>query len=400
MNAQIWVGAIAAFAIAPAWAQDSTLDQAIEATYPIVNLRLRSEWVDQTGIPENATAVTLRARLGFETGSFWKTTLLADAELVTPLDTDYNSTVNGKIRYPVVADPEDYALNRLQLTNTRLAGTTIVLGRQRLTLDDHRFVGDVGWRQNEQTFDALRITNKSIDKLTLDFAYIDQVNRVFGRDSPVGRYRGDSWLANAAYQFPVGKLSGFVHLLDFNAAPTDSTRTYGLRFAGDHSVNGILIAYSATIASQHEYAGNPLRFQNDFYAVELGATWRKVTLAAGTEILEGNGTKGFTTPLATLHKFQGWADKFLTTPPNGIDDRYVTLTYAVKPLGIFDALTASASHHRFSSQRLSIDYGSESDFLIQLKHKRFTAVLKYADYAAERFAKDTNKLWLQLEYAR
>jgi hypothetical protein len=356
--------------------------------------------VDQTGIPENATAVTLRARLGFETGPLWKTTLLAEAGLLLPLDTDYNSTVNRKTRFPVVADPENYALNRLQLTNTSLPGTTITLGRQRLTLDDHRFIGDSGWRQNEQTFDAVRITNKSVDKLTLDFAYIDQVNRVFGRDSPVGRYRGDSWLASAAYQFPAGKLSSFLHLLDFNEAPTDSTRTYGLRFAGERPVRGLKVSYSATFASQQQYAGNPLRFRDDFYSLELGATWRQFTLAAGTETLGGNGTKGFTTPLATLHRFQGWADKFLTTPPNGIEDRYLTLTYAVKPSRIFDAIALSASHHWFSSQRLSIDYGSESDFQVQLKLKRVTAVLKYADYAADRFATDTQKLWLQLEYVR
>jgi hypothetical protein len=400
MRADFWIGAIAALGITPAWAESATLQQAIDATRPIVNLRLRSERVDQTGIAENATAVTLRARLGFETGQFWKTTLLAEGVLLWPLDTDYNSTVNGKARFPVVADPEIYGLNRLQLTNTSLPGTTIALGRQRLTLDDHRFIGDSGWRQNEQTFDALRITNKSVDKLALDFAYIEQVNRVFGADSPVGRYRGDSWLANVAYQFPAGKLSSFIYLLDFKQAPSDSSRTYGLRFAGERPLHGITIAYSATYASQQNYARNPLRYRDGYYALELGATWRQLTLAAGMETLEGDGAKGFTTPLATLHKFQGWADKFLTTPPNGIDDRYVTLTYAKKPLGIFDGLTASASYHRFSSERLSINYGFESDFQVQLKMKQFAAVLKYADYVANGFATDTRKLWLQMEYVR
>lgn len=78
----------------------------------------------------------------------------------------------------------------------------------------------------------------------------------------------------------------------------------------------------------------------------------------------------------------------------------MTLSYVWKPPRIFDAVTASASHHWFSSQRLSIDYGSESDFQVQFKLKQLTAVLKYADYAADRFATDTRKLWLQLEYVR
>ena len=70
--------------------------------------------------------------------------------------------------YPVVADPESYEINRLQLTNTSIIDTTITLGRQRIVLDDHRFVGNVGWRQNEQTFDALRVVNKHIPNLTID----------------------------------------------------------------------------------------------------------------------------------------------------------------------------------------------------------------------------------------
>ena len=47
----------------------------------------------------------------------------------------------------------------------------------------------------------------------------------------------------------------------------------------------------------------------------------------GIEYLEGNGTIGFSTPLATLHKFQGFADVFLTTPASGITDAYGKLGY-------------------------------------------------------------------------
>ena len=48
---------------------------------------------------------------------------------------------------------------------------------------------------------------------------------------------------------------------------------------------------------------------------------------AGYEVLEGAPTGGlaFVTPLATLHKFQGWADKFLATPASGIEDAYIAV---------------------------------------------------------------------------
>jgi len=389
--AALGMGAAHAAGVAPAL-------NAMRETKPIVDLRLRAESVDQDGMSEDAEAVTLRARLGFETGKAWNTVFLADSDLLWPLDGDYNSTVNGKTAFPVVADPETYEINRLQLTNTSIPGTTLVLGRQRFNFDDQRFVGNVGWRQNEQTFDALRVTNKTIRNLTVDLAYSDQVNRVFGKESPVGRYHGDNYLANVAYQMPVGKLTGFAYLLDFDEAPRDSSQTVGLRLAGERPVKKIKLAYSLSYATQQEYAGNPLDYEDDYYAFELIGTFRQYSLGGGVEVLEGDGVKGFTTPLATLHKFDGWADKFLTTPANGLERRYVTLGYVKKGLGMLDTLSANAVYHDFQSQRLDADYGSEIDLQLQAKWQRFNFMLKYADYDTRGFATDTGKFWVQADF--
>ena len=116
------------------------------------------------------------------------------------------------------------------------------------------------------------------------------------------------------------------------------------------------------------------------------------------EVLEGNGVRGFSTPLATLHKFDGWADKFLTTPPNGLERRYVTLGYTTKGVGFLETLAATAVYHQFDSNRLNLDYGSEVDLQLQAKYQRFNFLLKYADYNADRFATDTHKYWVQLDY--
>ncbi len=366
---------------------------------PIVDLRLRSESVDQRGMPEAADAITLRARLGFETGKAWNTNLLAEADLLCPFDTGYNSTVNGKTMFPVVADAETYELNRLQLTNTSVPDTTLTVGRQRINLDDQRFVGNVGWRQNEQTFDSVRVVNKSIASVTVDLAYVDQVNRVFGKDSAAGRYNGANYLANVSYQLPaLGKLTGFAYLLDFREAPRDSSETYGLRFTGERPVRKIKVAWLASYARQQEHANNPLRFEENFYTIELTGTFRQYSLGAGLEVLEGDGVRGFSTPLATLHKFDGWADKFLTTPPNGIERRYLTLGYTTKGVGVLDTLSANAVYHQFQSNRLEIDYGSEVDLQVQAKWHRFNGLLKYAGYHADRLATDTTKYWLEINY--
>jgi hypothetical protein len=345
-----------------------------------------------------ADALTLRGRIGFETGRAWNTSLLAEADLMWPLEERYNSTVNRKTAYPVVADPETYALNRLQLANTSLPGTTLILGRQRINLDDQRFVGNVGWRQNEQTYESARIINKTIPKLTFDVTYINQVNRVFGKSSPVGRYTGDSYLVNVAYDTRLGKLTGFTYLLNFDQALTDSSQTVGMRFAGEKPVSKVKLAYMASYATQKAYAHNPLSYSDDYYAAELTGSFRQYSLGGGIEMLEGNGVKGFSTPLATLHKFDGWDDKFLVTPANGLVRRYVTLGYLTKGLGMLDTFSATAVYHDFRSDRLNLHYGSEIDLLLQAKWQRFTGLVKFADYAADRFATTTRKLWLELGY--
>ena len=389
---------LAALASAGAQAEGFPIIGAVRESKPIIDLRLRSESVDQDGMAKDADALTLRARLGFETGKAWDTSFLAEGDLIWPWESRYNSTVNGKTAYPTVADAETYEVNRVQLTNTSLADTTITLGRQRINLDDQRFVGNVGWRQNEQTYDGVRFVNKTVKNLTVDVTYLDQVNRVFGKDSPVGRYHGDNYLANAGYQFPLGKLTGFAYLTDFDEAARDSAQTVGARFSGDKPVQKVKVAWVVSWARQTERANNPLNFSEDFYTAEVTGTFRQYSVGVGYEVMEGNGVRGFSTPLATLHKFDGWADKFLTTPPNGLERRYVTLGYTKKGFGFLDTVSATAVYHQFDSNRLNIDYGSEVDLQLQAKYQRFNFMLKYAGYNADRFATDTRKYWAELDY--
>lgn len=400
------VCALCAGPVAHAAAPDSmpSIGSALSQTKMLLDTRMRWEGVDQDPLSEDAEAVTLRARLGFETGKVFGTSLLAEGEFLWPLVTDYNSTTNGKTQYPIVADPESHELNRLQLTNSSLPGSTITIGRQRILLDDQRFVGNVGWRQNEQTYDSVRFLNKSLKNTTFDVSYVTQVNRVFGKESVQGRYEGDSVLINASYQLPVGKLTGFGYLLEFDAigavpaAVRDSSETYGVRFAGEKPVSAVKLGYAASYATQSERGDNPLAFDLDYYLGELTASMDKYTLGVGLEVLEGNGAKGFTTPLATLHKFQGWTDKFLATPAEGIEDSYVTAGMTFKSVGLMETLSVLAVYHKYEAERLSLDYGSELNLQLQAKLGKFNGVLKYGDYQADQLLTDTKKYWVQFEY--
>lgn len=382
----------------------TSVSDALGATKLLLDTRLRFEVVDQEDLPNEAEALTLRARLGFETGKLWNTSLLAEGDFVWPLTTDYNSTTNARTAYPVVADPETYEINRLQLANTSIPMTVVTVGRQRITLDDHRFVGDVGWRQNDQTFDSVRVVNTSLPSTTFDVSYVSQVNRVFGKESLQGRYEGDSVLANVSYRFPAGKLTAFGYWLDFEpiagapAAVQDSSETFGLRFQGEQPLKAVKLGYVASYATQSEHADNPLTFDLDYYLAEATLSFQAYSIGVGYELLEGDGRKGFTTPLATLHKFQGWADKFLATPPNGVKDRYVNAGFTFLGVGPIEALSALASYHSYEAERISIDYGSELNAQLQAKWKRFTGIVKYADYEADHLSTDTTKFWVQLQY--
>jgi len=415
MSMNRWLHGAAGALLSTSIAQGEALD-ALRDTKPIVDARIRYESVEQEPLVEDAEANTVRLRLGFETGKAWHTSLLAEGELVWPFDGDYrdDTAVATNAAYPVIADPEAHELNRLQLTNTSLPGTTLTLGRQRIVLDDHRFVGNVGWRQNEQTFDAVRLLNNSIAPLTIDLAYLNQVNRVFGPDSPQGRYEGDGYLANLAYRTPVGKLTGFAYVLDFDPIPVArvpaaldpiraSTATYGVRIAGDRAFGAFKLGYVASYATEEDYGRNPFTFDLAYYLLELTGTIQQFSLTLGQEVLEGDGTVGFATPLATLHKFNGWADKFPTTPPNGIDDRYASIGYAHKAVSVLDSVSAVVAYHAYESERLAFDLGDELNVQVQAKWQRFLATAKYADYDASPIAataayRDTVKYWLMLDY--
>ncbi len=408
-------------------AQANPITGAIGETKPIIDVRVRYETVDQdpsTTFTKDAEALVARARLGAETGKAWSTALLVEGEFVGKLMDDYREdpTVAKNTLFPVVPDPDAVEVNRFHFTNTSIANTVITLGRQRINLDDQRFIGNVGWRMNEQTYDALRVVNKPMaGNFTIDVTYSNRVNRIFGPDSPQGSYKGDLILGNLAYQFKVGKLTAFNYLMDFDPIPTPivpaganplrvSTNTMGLRFAGERPLSKIKLGYAVSYAQQKDYGDNPVQFDNDYFLAELTATYKQYSLMLGNEILTGylapgSATPvGFATPLATLHKFQGWVDKFLTTPGNGIDDRYAQFTANFKGVGPVETLTAVVAYHTYEAERGSVDYGDEINASLVAKKGRFTGTLKYGDYsegptaASRAVARDTKKLWAQVDF--
>jgi hypothetical protein len=312
---------------------------------------------------------------------------------------DYNSTTNGNAGYPVVADPGDVlAVNRFAFVNKSLSKTTLTLGRQRIALDDHRFVGNVGWRQYEQTFDALRAVRAG-ERMKMDVTYADQVNRVFGPDSPAGKWHGEVVLANFALTTPIGTLTLFDYLIDLEDALAASSNTLGARLTGSKPIGSVSGLYTLSYAAQEDAGRNPASIGEHSYTLEGGLKIAKLTTSLGYEVLSGNGIVSFQTPLATLHAFQGWADKFLATPVNGIENPYLKLAYETQPAGPFKSLAALAVLHEFNADSGSARYGDELDLQLVARTERLTFTLKYATYEADELLTDTDKFWLSMDYA-
>jgi hypothetical protein len=387
---------------------------------PMLDARLR--WEDVDAITKRADAVTLRTRLGFEVkDTHSHLSFLAEAVGTVALDKDYNAfpyavPVNTQYRpaLATIADPQTLALNRVQVQYATKA-LTVTLGRQRINLDDQRFVGSVGWRQNEQTFDAVRAeVHRGV--FVLDATYANRQNTIYGTDgNPRDYYSGKFTFVNGGIKDGALTLKGFAYLLDYDSTSfinqpaargaLDSSQTYGMRF-GDvlPLAKGVSLALTGSYARQSNYGRNTRIYGVNYYLAEAGLTVANHTVNVGYELMGADahatgGTWSMQTPMATLHRFDGTADVFLTTPATGLGDTYVGLSGKFPKVKLLPGLNYTASYHWFGSDVNNTKFGNEFDASVGFKMHRIAWLAKYASYVAKGFGADTKKIWLEADYA-
>lgn len=360
--------------------------------------RYRYEHVDNEGPLKNANANTLRLRAGYLTPEYYGFQGYAEYQGLVAMQEDYNSTQNKLKQFSVVQDPQVSELDQLWLSYKGIPDTNIIGGRQRIKLDDDRFIGNVGWRQLEQTYDGALVVNKSLPNFTATVGYIGNVQTPgavsYGMTTP---------LVNLNYKVGnYGNVVGYGYWLDYKnpALYTKSSQTYGLRFDGSKNItDNFGLVYTAEWSTQSDYGRNPNHYRADRYNLVGGVTLFGFTLTGAMEQLGGGGALGksnslgnnsFQTPLGTNHVFQGWADQFLVTPSAGIRDVFATLSTQV--LGTKMAFV----YHSFKDDTGKVNYGDEYDFLVTKKFgPHYHVLAKYAYYNADTYSTNTQKVWVE-----
>lgn len=383
---------------------------------------------------KNANAFTMRSILGYETGRFYGFGVYAEAINVSAFGGEaYNSTLNGKTERAVEADPETTEVNQIYLSyevppNTTIGGVdlegiNLKYGRQHIALQDHRWIGDVGWRQKPQMYDGASLTYTGPYETQFFYSYLYNVNRPTAQDSPASDIRLNGHLINLDLALerwtgiPV-HLIGYGYLFDYDkneivpssgdlfASGADSSKlsnkTFGVRLDGAFpfapNEEALTLLYTAEYANQSDYAGGDSVIDANYIFGQLGVGWYGVHVGAAYEVLGGDGKYALQTPFQTTHAMNGWADRFAAViPADGLNDIWFEAGVTVPPIlegTLGNALTGIevlARYHDFSSDHGSTHYGSEFDIQAGKQiTEQLSVLLQYANYWGDSEANAAN----------
>ncbi|MDZ7789153.1 MAG: alginate export family protein [Xanthomonadales bacterium] len=359
---------------------------------PSLDLRYRLEQVDDDRFAQDATASTLRARIGLISPDWsgWQFGVTAHANRHLGSE-DFNSTANGRTAYPVVADPDDENVSEAWIAYSRPEGFSLRAGRQRLIEDNVRFLGNVGFRQLEQTFDAVTLGFEP-GEWRVDLRWLDKAHRVFGPSNPnelLAEADLNTWMTTLERALGKSRLAFYAHRIAFDDRAA-SHRNLGLRLSGDLP-GASKLAYRLEFARQDGIRRlDDVDGQNYVHGriAQKLAHWHWF---AGHERLGGDGDYAFQTPLATLHAHNGWTDQFLSTPPNGLVD-----TYAAAGAN-FGRWSGLLKLHDFRSERGSKNYGREFGLMAKRPLGAGLSVeIKAALFDGDDGRADVSKMWLTL----
>ena len=359
--------------------QTAKLEETVPGKFSI-NARTRYEIFDldtasgtlRDGTEADRDGFSTRVRYGYTTPNFNGFTAMAEGETLTRLGGDHDDI------HPLDDAGDGTDLNQLWVQYANEDYGKAKVGRQIYSLDDHRFIGHVGWRQNIQTFDAATADYTGIDNLSVKGFFSDAVNRVNG-----DYFKMDTYGANISYKFYDNfTLTGFYYEMDNADLTAFENETLGLRAVGSFNLGEQKFKYAGSIAKQDFDENDAGEDDATYLAADLSTVVAGITLGAGFEIMES----GFRTPVATVHKFNGFADVYtpLNGFDNGLEDFYGYIGYTI-PVG--NGIPVKLIYHTFDAESGAAsgqDGGDEIDLVASYKiNKYLNLIAKYGNYSED-----------------
>ena len=383
------VSSLITFALfaSPIFCKDGdTLGDALFYGIPTAELRLGFEYSSTNDDTSPARGLSLRARVGYRTDDYLDTNVFVQFQSQVNLVEEF-SFPNGRGGDPkrdLIADPDGERVHQAYLEYNGLENVRLRLGRQEIILDDARLIGNVDWRQNGQSFDALSLVFQPLPELTFYGAVVNQVNTVTLTHEDLehlillnGRYNLEE-----THDFVL-----YTYLLGHEDDERDSA-TYGMQLTG---LCGDLIKYDVSYAWQGDYQGGD-DHAGEMVNAFLGFVFDRVNFGLGYSRISGIEKKAgdivedkpFDTLFGTAHNFNGWADQFIDTNggnlPGGLEDVYFQIgtelmqTSFLLRVHLFDTTESETGIH-------DNQYGEELDFDISRElTDQLTAQIRVALY--------------------
>jgi hypothetical protein len=389
MKKSLLTSSIAAIVLSSSMSvQAQTFDDFVKGSAVDLNFRFRTESVDTDSTKETALANTLKSRLTFKSADIAGLSVLIEGDNVFHINDDFNDKENGNTEYNLVLDQETTQLNQAY---AQFVGfdSTIKAGNQRILLDNQRHVGGVAFRQDEATFDAVSISSKAFDNLTIFAAIANNRNTITNDNTEESinllnvKYSIDQDVSASVFYYGIKDVGQPDSGTDFD--------TFGIRSSG--AIEGI--SFEAELATQNKTTAAGGDFDSLYYHINAGTKLGAVKATLGYEAFgSDNGEAAFATPLGTNHKFLGWSDAFLTGGDNdGIQDFYAS------GVSMISGIKLVAQFHNFSTAENGDALGNELGFMMNKNFSNYSANLKVAQYLASDYAEnnlskaDTTKIW-------
>ena len=386
INKTLLASAIAATTLGSTFSvQAESMDEFMKGSSVKFDFRYRAESADVKGGADAALANTLKSRATFSTGAIYGFSALVEGDNLYQLTDSFYDKENGNAstEYDLILDQETTQLNQAYLQYQGF-DSTIKAGNQRINLDNQRHVGGVAFRQDEATFDALSVSNTSIDNTTIFVAFANNRNTITNDNT-----EESISLVNVKYALSkdMSATAFYYGIADVGAANSGTDLdTFGVRAAG--AIEGI--SFEAELATQNKTTAAGGDFDSLYYHVNAGTKLGAVKATIGYEAFgSDNGAAAFYTPLGTNHKFFGWSDVYLTGNGNdGLEDIYVSAVTNVAGVKLVGQL------HNFTGSESGDDKGTELGFMAAKSFGSYGANFKVAQFNAGDSGVDVTKIWL------